>query len=741
MAPALLVEARLGDWMRALAQRFGTTLEAVPPSVTLSEAESKQLLSRYGLTFANERVAVDAEGVVAAATALGFPVALKASGPTIAHKTERGLVHLGLGSADAVLRAVEDIRGKIRPEDGEVQYLVAPMISGNRELIVGLVRDPTFGPVVMVGVGGILAEALADVAFLRVPFGPDDLNRAIERMSLKALFGAYRGDAATDRTALYLLLAGLADLAVDRPDIVSVDVNPVIVTRDGRLVAVDALVETGSVPEQQPVAPTRGHRSFDALFDPAGVVVVGASAHPGKFGFVSLHNILASGYRGRVFGTNRGKERVLGIDCVESVADLPIGSVDLAFLCTPAAANEDILRQCADVGIRAVFVASAGYREAGDLEAERRLTALADQLGIVMAGPNGQGLVSTPSRLCAQIVAPYPPAGVIGIASQSGNFVSTFMNYSRHSGIGVSRAVSAGNAAQTTVDDYLRYLSGDPFTQVGLTYVESVDDGRSFIDAVSGFVASKPLVMVKGGATAAGSRAASSHTGALAADHAVFSSVVRQLGVTLVDGVEEAFDAAAAFATFPLPKGNRLVIVTTVGGWGVVTADAVARDGMLQLVDLPHDLMQRLDGILPPRWSRNNPIDCAGGETRDTVPEILEMVASSPDVDAVLLLGLGIQSNQARLMVEGGFYPEEGLERIVGYHRRQDERYARAAVDVSSRLGKPVMVATELAVADPANPGPATSRELGSYCFPTGARAVRALGEMVRFARFSGVAA
>jgi acetyltransferase len=608
-------------------------------------------------------------------------------------------------------------------------------------LIVGLVRDPTFGPVVMVGVGGILAEALADVSFLRVPFGPDDLDRAIERMSLKALFGAYRGDAAPDRTALHTLLAGLADLAVDRPDVVSVDVNPVIVTRDGRLVAVDALVETGDEPEVQRATVARGHRRFDALFDPAGVVVVGASAHPGKFGFVSLHNILASGYRGRVFGTNRGKERVLGIDCVESVAELPIGSVDLAFLCTPAAANEDILRQCAAAGIRAVFVASAGYREAGDIEAEQRLTALADQLEIVMAGPNGQGLVSTPSRLCAQIVAPYPPAGVIGIASQSGNFVSTFMNYSRHSGVGVSRAVSAGNAAQTTVDDYLGYLSADPSTQVGLTYVESVDNGRSFIDAVTGFVASKPLVMVKGGATAAGSRAASSHTGALAADHAVFSSVVRQLGVTLVDGVEEAFDAAAAFATQPLPKGNRLVIVTTVGGWGVVTADAVARDGMLQLVDLPHDLMQRLDGILPPRWSRNNPIDCAGGETRDTVPEILEMVASSPDVDAVLLLGLGIQSNQARLMVEGGFYPGEGLERIVGYHRRQDERYARAAVDVSSRLGKPVMVATELAVADPENPGPATSRELGSYCFPTGARAVRALGEMVRYARFSGAAA
>lgn len=712
----------------------------MPPSSTLSEAESKAILGRYGLPFAEERVVDDGDAAAAAASTIGFPVALKASGPTIAHKTERGLVHLGLASEAAVRRAVDDIRSKIRPEDGMVQFLVAPMVAGNRELIAGVVRDPTFGPVVMVGVGGILAEALADVIFLRVPFDAEDLERAIERMSMKALFGPYRGDASPDRASLFGLLSGLADMTVDRPDIVSVDVNPVIVTRDGGLVAVDALVETGAPVERPIVRTTSDWRAFDAMFDPAGVVVVGASTHPGKFGFVSLHNILASGYGGRVFGTNRGSERVLGIDCVESVTDLPPGAVDLAFLCTPASANEEILRQCASVGIRAVFVASAGYREAGDIEAERRLTALADELGILMAGPNGQGLVSTPSRLCAQIVAPYPPAGSIGIASQSGNFVSTFMNYSRHSGVGVSRAVSAGNAAQTTVDDYLRYLARDPFTRVGLTYVESVDNGESFVDALSMFVASKPLVMVKGGATGAGSRAASSHTGALAADHAVFSSVVRQLGVTLMDGVEEAFDAAAAFATQPLPKGNRLVIVTTVGGWGVVTADAVARDGVLQLVDLSDDLMRNLDGILPPRWSRNNPIDCAGGETRDTVPEILEMVAASKDVDAVLLLGLGIQSNQARLMVEGGFYPGEGLERIVGYHRRQDERYARAAVDVSRRLGKPVLVATELAVADPENPGPGTCRELGAYCFPTGARAVRALAEMVRYARFAGAA-
>ena len=705
---------------------------------TLSEADSKVILREAGVPFAVERVAKTVDDAVEAAQLVGYPVAVKASGDTIAHKSERGLVHLGLGTADAVRRAVLDIDSRIRPEDGDVSYLVAPMVKGGRELIAGVVRDDKFGPLVMIGVGGVLAEALGDVTFIRVPFKPYDVVRAIRRLKNASLFGPYRGDAAPDMHQLKELLIGLGRLAEGRPDIQSIDVNPLIIQSDGSIVAVDALVDLKEI-DQDLTELKRANQfvdHFDAMFDPVGIAVVGASSHPGKFGFVSLHNILVNGYSGRIYATNRSRETILGVETVASVADLPVGQVDLAFLCTPAAANEEILRDCARIGIRAVFVASAGYREAGETESEKRLLALANELGIMLAGPNGQGLVSTPSDLCAQIVAPYPPRGAIGIASQSGNFVSSFLNYSRFSGVGVSRAVSVGNAAQLGIAEYLDYLSRDTHTAVGLTYVESVEDGPTFLRAVSSFVERKPLVMVKGGVTSAGSKAASSHTGALAADHSVFSSVCSQIGINLVDGVEEAFDVAAAFATQPLPKGNRLVIVTTVGGWGVVTADAVARNGVLDLIDLPKSLLDRLDAILPPRWSRNNPIDCAGGETRDTIPEILDMVASNTDVDAVLFLGLGIQSNQARMMREGRFATDESLERIVSYHQRQDERYVRAAIDTARRWNKPVMLATELAIADAENSGPRTARELGTYCFSSGARAIRALAEMVSYHQF-----
>ena len=236
-------------------------------------------------------------------------------------------------------------------------------------------------------------------------------------------------------------------------------------------------------------------------------------------------------------------------------------------------------------------------------------------------------------------------------------------------------------------------------------------------------------MLVKGGATAGGQRAAASHTGSLATDDRVFDGMCRQAGITRAATVEEAFEVAATFATQPLPAGPRVVVLTTAGGWGVVTADAITGSS-LELIDLPADLHAAIDELLPPRWSRNNPVDLAGGETRDTIPQVLELIAGHAEVDAVIQLGLGIQSNQAAMMRRGPFYPDHGLERIVAYHERQDARFAAAAAEVSERTGKPVLVATELAVTDPANAGPATVRASGRLCYPSANRAVTALDHL-----------
>jgi acetyltransferase len=705
---------------------------------TLSEVASKSLLADYGVPVLQERTAPDAAGAVRAADALGYPVVVKLCGDAIAHKTERGLVRLGLTNAEDVRAAATDLLNAATPSDGAVELLIAPMVSGKREFIAGVVRDEQFGPAVMLGIGGVLAEALGDVAFRLAPLTDADADDLLDDLQTQRLLGAFRGEAAVDRAALRAVLVGLGRLAAARPDVASVDVNPLIVGADGNVVAVDALVEIGDATATSTVTSVRhSDDAFRALFEPRGVVVAGASTHPGKFGFVALHNILAAGYKGAIAATNLDGTSVLGVDTVRTIDELPEGQFDLVFVCTPASANNDLLRACAKRGIRAAFLTSAGYGEAGEdgRRAEHELVALARDLGVLLAGPNGQGVISTPAHLCAQIVAPCPPPGRIGIASQSGNFVSSFQNWAVQTGVGVSRAVSAGNAAAVTVADYLEWYTSDPATAVGLAYVEGVADGRDFFERLASITPDMPVVVVKGGATAGGQRAAASHTGSLASDDRIFDGMCRQAGVTRAATVEEAFEAAATFATQPLPRGPRTAVLTTAGGWGVVTADAITSSGALDLVALPDDLRAAIDEKLPPRWSRNNPIDLAGGETRDTIPEVMELVAHHPEIDAIVYLGLGIQSNQAALMREGHFYPEHGLERIVAYHERQDTRFAQAAADVSTATGKPILTATELAIAAPDNAGPAAVRASGRLCYSSANRAVTALAHLWRYAQ------
>jgi succinyl-CoA synthetase beta subunit len=208
---------------------------------TLSEAASKELLGAFGVPFPAERVVTRPEDAAAAATAVGLPVVVKLGGDAIAHKTERGLVRLNLASAEAVHEAAHELLAAVTPEDGEVHLLVAPMLRATRELIAGLHDDPQFGMTVMLGIGGILAEAIADVTFRLAPIDRDDAEDMIDDLATQAVLGPFRGETAVDRGALVDVLTGLS-AAARRPDLVSADLNPLLVV-DGRPIAVDALVE------------------------------------------------------------------------------------------------------------------------------------------------------------------------------------------------------------------------------------------------------------------------------------------------------------------------------------------------------------------------------------------------------------------------------------------------------------------------------------------------------------------
>ncbi|MEE8509176.1 MAG: acetate--CoA ligase family protein [Myxococcota bacterium] len=712
---------------------------------TLSEHESKRLLAEFGIPSGPERVVDSTEAAVDAARELGLPVVVKLCGETIAHKSERDLVRLNLADEASVRVAAEDLLAARGSEEADARLLVAEMVRGHRELIAGLVRDAQFGPCVMLGLGGVLTEALGDVAFASAPLSQADGRRLIRSLRASHLLTEpFRGEPPVDEKALLRVLTGLGRLAVERPDVRGAELNPLIV-RDGVPVAVDALVVLGGGEDGGDVRrPSRRSDAsilerFRPLFHPRGIVIAGASTHPGKFGFATLHNLLCFGYEGEVFPVNREGAEILGRSSFRDVSEIPDGCADLVFVCTPTSANVELLRASAKKGVRAAFVASGGYGEAGEAGAklEDEIVRTADELDMVMAGPNGQGVISTSDSMCAQIVAPFPPAGRISVVSQSGNLVSSFLNYAVESRIGISKAISCGNSAQTELADYLEYFSADPETGVVLAYVEGIGDGVRFIEAVRRLTVRKPLVLVKGGVAAEGQRAARSHTGSLASDERVFDGLCRQLGALRAPSVEAAYEWAATLATQPLPRGRRVVVFTTAGGWGVLAADACAAVG-LELLPLPAEVRERIDALVPARWSRDNPIDLAGGETRDTIPEVLDLVCAHPDVDAVIHLGIGIQAAQANVLKSGDFYPEYGLERIVAFHERQDRRYALAAREASERHGKPVLTATELVHTDRAygNAGPIGVKEEGRLCYASAHRAVRALRALVDYAEF-----
>ncbi len=702
-------------------------------SLSLSESESKELLKAHGVPFGVESVVSSPEEAHQWALEHRAPFVVKANGSQLAHKSERGLVQLGLSSADAVRDAALVVLNRITPEDGLVTLTVAEMTIGPRELIVGASRDHSLGPCILIGHGGIFAEQIADVAVRQLPIDEETLDDMLNGLRSRAVFDAARHCAPLDRIALRHLTDSLWS-AMQVKEVESIDLNPVIVRDDGSLCAVDALVTKGM--SQPSVRRSWGIGvDLEPLFNPRGVCIVGASSHPGKFGFVALHNLLASGYQGRVIAVGRGSDGYLDAETYGDACEIPERVVDAAFICTPSEGNVAILEQLARKGVRAVFVATAGYREAGadGAAAEQELVDAAVRLGITLAGPNGQGLVSTPADMCLQIVAPYPPKGPIGIASQSGNFVSTWMNMSRARNVGISRALSVGNAPHVGVPEVLEYLAKDSETRVGLCYLEDLSRAHDFLEIARPMVAHKPVVVVKGGTTAQGARAASSHTGSLAGDAAAFLGACRQYGLTACESMDEAFDATAVMARLPVPRGPRVAVLTTVGGWGVAVADQIGKSTTLTLANLSGEVMASLDELLPPRWSKGNPIDSAGGETRETVESIFELLLSSPEIDSVVFLGLGIQSNQARLMREGRFYPEHGIERIVGFHEGQDVKYAQKSVEASKRYGKPILIATELATADQHNPGVVALRDLGVPVFPSAASVVRALEHATRW--------
>jgi len=384
------------------------------------------------------------------------------------------------------------------------------------------------------------------------------------------------------------------------------------------------------------------HRSLAPLFAPASVAVVGASRSRAKVGGMVLANLLAAGYRGAVHPVNpaaaRAGEPVQGLTPLASSAELPKG-VDLAVVCLPREQALPEIKALAKRGVRAAVVLAAGFRETGrqGFLAEQELTRLAEASGMLLLGPNSLGLINTACNLNASFAAGHPKPGGISFFSQSGAMCVCVLDWAMSLGLGFAKFISLGNKARLNEADVLLALGSDPDTRVILGYCESVEDGREFLSIARAVAAKKPVLLLKAGATAAGTRAVSAHTGSAAGSPAAYRAAFRQAGIIQVEEMADLFSLAQVFSTQPLPTRAGLAVVTNAGGPGILAADACAASALT----LPRPGSNTLAGLteaLPGFASLYNPVDILGDAGPERYRAALEVLVADPQISSLLVL-------------------------------------------------------------------------------------------------------
>jgi acetyl coenzyme A synthetase (ADP forming)-like protein len=375
-----------------------------------------------------------------------------------------------------------------------------------------------------------------------------------------------------------------------------------------------------------------------SFFRPQSVAVIGASRDPEKLGHAVVANIIEGGYEGKVYPVNPKADEVLGLKAYPSVLEVP-EKVDLALIVIPYRLVNGVLDECGRKGISSVVIISAGFREAGreGLEREVELIEIARKHSIRVIGPNCLGVIDTAAPLNATFAAGMPPRGPIAFMSQSGALGAAVLDIAMAGRLGLSKFVSLGNKADVSEIDLLRAWSEDPDSRVILIYVEGLPDGQEFMSVAREVIQHKPVVAIKSGVTAAGSRAVSSHTGSLAGSEAAYKAAFKQAGVLRAESMEALFDFARAFADQPLPQGDRICVVTNAGGPGILATDALEHAGM-QLARLSGETVEALTGGLPGEASVANPVDLLGDAPAERYEQALQLVLADSRVDGALVI-------------------------------------------------------------------------------------------------------
>jgi len=382
--------------------------------------------------------------------------------------------------------------------------------------------------------------------------------------------------------------------------------------------------------------------SLKCFFEPKSVAVIGASEKPGTIGRALMTNLLER-FKGKIYPVNIKYDQVFGLKCYKSVKEIP-DEVDLAVIAVPAPVVVNVARECGEKGIKGLLVISAGFKEIGEEGAKREeeLVKVVEKYGMRLIGPNCLGIydahtgldtIFNPSDRQAK-----PEPGPVAFISQSGALGAAVLDWIAITGIGLSKFISYGNAADVDESTLIEYLAEDPKTSVITCYIEGVRDGRKFMNAIRKAIKNKkPVIVLKAGKTEHGVRAVSSHTGSIAGSYEVYEAALKQVGAIVVDELEDLIVAAKVLSWQPPARGNRIAIVTNGGGAGVLATDAIERSGM-KMAKLGQHTIEKLRSVLPLAASPYNPVDILGDAPVERYENAIKITASDPNVDALIVI-------------------------------------------------------------------------------------------------------
>ena len=609
----------------------------------ITEESAKQILTYYGIKVPSYALVTKADEAANKAKELGFPLVAKIVSPQILHKTDVKGVKVGLSSESEIHETFIDMYHRLSNRFDVKGMLIEKMVPpGLAELIIGLQNDPQFGPIIMLGLGGIYTEIFKDVSFRVLPITREDAVEMIESLKAKQILKGFRGSDPVNIDVLSNALVNIGNLGIDLAAYYeSIDFNPVIVYPKDYYV-VDAKIILREKPNLEAISGAQPDSSYmDLFFNAKSIALIGASPEVGKVGNSVFESLVKHDYKGKVFPVNaKGYPEIMGVkafknlDDIKEPIDVVVVTVDLKFV-------PDLLKTCGKKGIHNMVIISGGGKELGGERAaiEQQIKELSNKLQVRIIGPNCIGMFNGENRLdCAfqgheRMIR--PKRGDVAFLSQSGTVGIAFMETS--DAFGMSKMISYGNRSDVDEADMIWYLSEDPKTKVIGLYVEGFGDGRKFMNAARKVIKErkKPVVVFKSGRTARGAKQAASHTGSLGGSYEVIKGAFDQTGIISVDSYEELTGSLKALTWQTVPKGNRVAMVSNGAGPIISAIDHFERLG-LQIAEISDQTRNRLKQHYPPTYVIGNPCDITGSANADDYRFAIQTFMDDPNVDIIM---------------------------------------------------------------------------------------------------------